>query len=117
MNLNHFAVKVRGMNSCRILASLAILFAGCQKTATPPPLPRQALHVCNWHYVPKDHFAADLKSAGDGQLSAEDLDAQYSEFLAEVEAVQAEQVAELRKLKLWVLSSNGESVHGTAAVG
>lgn len=87
------------MRSCRILAFLAILFAGCSQVPapTPPPLPRQALHVCNWHYVPKDHFAADLKS-GEGQLSDEDLDAQYSEFLAEVEAVQAEQVAELRKL-------------------
>ena len=86
------------MNSCRILAFLAIALAGCRQATISPPVPRQALHVCNWHYVPKDHFAADLKSVTDDQLSQEDMDAHYSEFLDEVEAVQREQIDELRKL-------------------
>lgn len=88
------------MKSCQTLTLLALTLAGCSQAPapTPPPQPRQALHVCNWHYIPKDHFAADLKSVGGGPLSDEDLNAQYCEFLAEVEAVQVEQVAEMRKL-------------------
>lgn len=100
LNLNHFAVKVRGMNSCRIITLLVATLAGCSQAPKSPPasLPRQALHVCNWHYIPKDHFAADLKTASGNQLTQEDLEAQYNEFLDEVEAFQREQIKELREL-------------------
>lgn len=85
------------MYSCRIITLLAITLLGCSH-ATPPTVPSKVLHVCNWHYVSKDGFAADLRSANDAKLTDQELDAQYAMFLDEVEAVQREQVEELRKL-------------------
>lgn len=98
LKLTRLAVKVLVMNSCRILAFLAIALAGCRQATTPPATPRQALHVCNWHYVSKEDFAADIQSAIDAQITEQELDAQFAEFLDEVEAVQLEQIDELRKL-------------------
>lgn len=97
MNLSPFAVKVRVMNSCRIITLLAISLVGCRQ-ATPPTPAGKVLHVCNWHFVPKEHFVADLRSANDVRFTEQELAAQYAVFLDEVEAVQREQVEELRKL-------------------
>jgi hypothetical protein len=55
------------------------------------------IHVANWHFVPRDAFAADLRDQDD-TISDDKIDRLYAEFLDEVEAVQQEQMALLRAL-------------------
>lgn len=55
------------------------------------------VHVANWHYVPRDAFAADLRDQDD-TLPDDEIDRRYTEFLDEVEAVQREQMDLLRAL-------------------
>ncbi len=63
------------------------------------PKPRlRIVHLKDWHYVPRDLFAADIRSASQAEYSDEDVDRLYAEFLAEVEQVQIEQAALLRCL-------------------
>lgn len=57
---------------------------------------RRVIHVCDWHYVAKDVFAADLRSGG--TYSDENIEEIYAAHLDDVEAVQADQVEHLRSL-------------------
>lgn len=59
-------------------------------------LTRKVIHVCDWHHLPKDVFAADLQLTAD--YIADELDRHYEQHLADVEAVQAEQIEQLRAL-------------------
>ena len=59
---------------------------------------RRIIHIRDWHFVAREDFAAELSGAEEGSLSKDDLEPRYEEFLAEVEAVQAEQRALLRHL-------------------
>jgi hypothetical protein len=56
------------------------------------------IHLRDWHLVPKDLYAADLRSATGRPLSDADIDALHAELLLEVELVQLEQAALLRCL-------------------
>lgn len=59
---------------------------------------RQIVHLLDWHFVPEADFAADLRDQSSEPISDEDIAELYEEFLAEVEAVQQEQMAILRVL-------------------
>ncbi len=56
------------------------------------------VHVLDWHYVPRDLYAVDLRHAAGRALSDEEVDRLHEELLLEVEAVQLEQLAVLRAL-------------------
>ena len=50
----------------------------------------RVVHILNWHYLPKDVFAADVRA--NGTLTDEEIDALYDDFLNDVESVQQEQI-------------------------
>jgi hypothetical protein len=52
----------------------------------------------DWHFVPQNDFAADLRDQSDTPISDDEIDAFYSEYLGEVRRVQAEQREVLRWL-------------------
>lgn len=61
-------------------------------------LARRIVHLRDWHFVPKDLFAADVQTAAGRDLTPGEVDRLYERHLMEVEAVQLEQVAVLRCL-------------------
>jgi hypothetical protein len=66
--------------------------------ATGPATPtRRIVHIRDWHLVPRDQFALDLRSR-QPSLSDAAIDREYERHVAEVEAVQLEQEAVLRCL-------------------
>lgn len=74
------------------------LLAGCQEAPSPAlSQTRQVIHVCDWHYVPKESFAADLRT-DNPNYSDEEIDKLYAQHLVDVEAIQAEQIQHLRIL-------------------
>lgn len=56
------------------------------------------VHLRDWHFVPKDLYALDMKHATGRELSDEEIDRLHRELLLEVEVVQLEQMALLRCL-------------------
>jgi hypothetical protein len=56
------------------------------------------VHLRDWHFVPKDLYAIDLKNAKGRELSVGEIDQLHQELLLEVEVVQHEQMALLRCL-------------------
>jgi hypothetical protein len=71
------------------------------------PRTREVIHVCDWHYLPRDVFAADLQTSAD--YSGDEIGRHYEQHLDDVEAVQAEQIKQLRGLirqhglkRIWV---------------
>jgi hypothetical protein len=59
---------------------------------------RRIVHLRDWHFVPEDLFALDLRDSAGKPQSDEQAKARYREFLLEVELVQLEQAALLRCL-------------------
>jgi hypothetical protein len=56
------------------------------------------VHLRDWHFVPKDLFAIDMKNAHGRELADDEINRLYEEHLLEVEAVQLEQMSLLRCL-------------------
>lgn len=56
------------------------------------------IHLRDWHYVPKDLYALDMRQAHGRELSQQELDQLHQELLLEAEVVQLEQMALLRCL-------------------
>jgi len=56
------------------------------------------VHLQDWHFVPKDLYAIDMKNVSGRELSEEQIDQLHHKLLLEVEAVQLEQMALLRYL-------------------
>lgn len=56
------------------------------------------IHFRDWHYVPKDLYALDMKEVHGRELSTDEIDRLHKELLLEVELVQIEQMAILRCL-------------------
>jgi hypothetical protein len=56
------------------------------------------VHLRDWHFVPKELYALDMKHATERELSQEEIDRLHRELLLEVEVVQLEQMALLRCL-------------------
>lgn len=58
--------------------------------------PKQIIiHILNWHFISKEDFGVDLSN---DDLSEEEIEKQYLEFLNDVEAIQKEQKQILRYL-------------------
>lgn len=67
----------------------------------PMPVQRPAsriVHLRDWHFVPKDLYALDLRSAAGKPLSDAEIDTAHEELVLEAEIVQQEQLALLRCL-------------------
>jgi hypothetical protein len=61
--------------------------------------PKQRIvHLRDWHFVPKDLYAMELRNSAGWVLSGEEMDGLHEELCLEVEAVQLEQMALLRCL-------------------
>jgi len=56
------------------------------------------IHLRDWHFVPKELYALDMKEVHGRELSADEIDRLHQELLLEVELVQIEQMAVLRCL-------------------
>jgi hypothetical protein len=56
------------------------------------------VHLRDWHYVPKDLYAIDLRNSAGRPLTDDEVDRLHEELCLEVEAVQLEQMAVLRCL-------------------
>jgi hypothetical protein len=56
------------------------------------------VHLRDWHFVPKDLYAIDMKQVHGRELTPEEIDRLHQELLLEVELVQFEQMALLRSL-------------------
>lgn len=62
------------------------------------PVRRRVIHILNWHFVPKNQFAADLNGQRDVPLTEDEMDEAFEEFRDDVESVQTEQLQVLRVL-------------------
>lgn len=58
--------------------------------AAPRPT-RRIVHVRDWHFVPRDLYALDLRQAAGRQLDDREIDDRFRELLREVDAVQQDQ--------------------------
>jgi hypothetical protein len=56
------------------------------------------IHLRDWHFVPKELFALDMKQAHGRELTTDEIDRLHQELLLEVELIQLEQIAVLRCL-------------------
>jgi hypothetical protein len=56
------------------------------------------VHLRDWHFVPKDLYSLDMKTAKGRELAAKEIEQLHQELLLEVEAVQLEQMDLLRCL-------------------
>jgi hypothetical protein len=56
------------------------------------------VHLRDWHSVPKEHYAIDMKSSQGRELTDDEVDRLHQELLLEIESVQLEQMALLRCL-------------------
>lgn len=56
------------------------------------------IHLRDWHFVPKDLYALDMKQAHGRELTERELDQLHQELLLDAEIVQLEQMALLRCL-------------------
>lgn len=56
------------------------------------------IHLGDWHFVPKDLYAIDLRDSAGRPLTDEEVDRLHEELCLEVEAIQLEQLAMLRCL-------------------
>lgn len=64
----------------------------------PRQFTHRIIHIRNWHFLPKDLFAAEFRQINGAKSKQSTIDPRYEEFLSEVEAVQQEQIAMLRRL-------------------
>ena len=65
----------------------------------PPDRPSQRIiHLLDWHFVPKDMYAADIRSLATEPITDAEIDQAWKELVSEVGAVQEEQIAILSRL-------------------
>jgi len=64
----------------------------------PSQSPRTIVQLRDWHFLPRNVFATSVRSANEDEISEDELDGLYEDFLLEVEQVQADQMAVLRHL-------------------
>jgi hypothetical protein len=62
------------------------------------PATHRIIHLRDWHYVPRDLYAQDVRAAAGRPLSEAEVDRLHEELCLEVEAVQFEHLALLRCL-------------------
>ena len=59
--------------------------------------PYRIIHILNWHALELEHFAADLRASGEEPEGEWGLEQAYDEHLDDVERLQDEQMAFLRR--------------------
>jgi len=67
----------------------------CLKAEKPTS---RIIHLRDWHFVPKELYALDMKQAHGRELTTDEIDRLHQELLLEVELIQLEQMAVLRCL-------------------
>src|SRR5262245_39942469 len=65
----------------------------------PPNPTHRIIQLRDWHYVPPDLFAVEVRQVTGKPLSDDEVDALYREALLEIELVQVEQTALLLVLR------------------
>ena len=68
------------------------------ETVGPSHSPQVVVQLRDWHFLQPDVFAASVRSVHEEEISDDELDEQYKDFLLEVERVQADQMTVLRHL-------------------
>lgn len=103
VELKAYVPKVRGriddlaVSAVHILRQLpGVMSVEVCRSAEPPQ--GRIIHLLDWHFVPQDLFAIDLRAAAKRSLSDAQLDHYYREHLLEVDLVQLEQLLVLRCL-------------------
>jgi len=66
--------------------------------APPGPVRHRIVRLADWHFLPRDLFAADIRDQADEPVPDAEIDRLYAAFLSEVEAIQVEQKGILRCL-------------------
>lgn len=56
------------------------------------------IHLRDWHWIPRDSFAIDVRNSSEEEPTEENIDRLYGEFLLQVDAIQTEQLEILRLL-------------------
>ena len=56
------------------------------------------VHVRDWHFINRDAFGIDAQNSSENELSESDISHHYGQFLLQVDAIQTEQLAILRRL-------------------
>ncbi len=56
------------------------------------------IHILDWHYLPKEVFAADLRDVSSEPIGDAEIRKRYRRFLRDVERVQKQQVVVLHQL-------------------
>lgn len=72
---------------------LVVLVTGCHPSVPPTKI----IHVANWHWLSKPNFAVDVRK-DEPDLTDEQINELYPQFIADIEAFQDEQFATVREL-------------------
>lgn len=65
--------------------------AGVEVLVSAPRPANRIIHILDWHFVPRDLYAPDLRQAAGRQLSDREVDDRFRELVREVDAVQQDQ--------------------------
>jgi hypothetical protein len=82
---------------CRATLEALPSVASVSRHVTSEPIVRRVIQIDDWHYVRLEPFAADLQESNPS-ISFEDIDFAHEDHIADVRAVQAEQLEVLRAL-------------------
>ncbi len=72
------------------------------------------IHLRDWHFIPRELFALDMKEVHGRDLADKEIDRLYQEFLLEVELVQIEQLATLLSTSLQAMLLAGQQGEGAS---
>ena len=56
------------------------------------------VHLRDWHFINRDAFGVDAQNSSENELTEEEISHHYGHFLLQVDAIQTEQLAILRRL-------------------
>ena len=56
------------------------------------------VHLRDWHFITRDAFGIDARNTSENELTEEEISHHYGHFLLQVDAIQTEQLAILRRL-------------------
>jgi len=72
--------------------------ASVEVLLNPVEAERSFIHIKDWHFVPREMFAADIRSTSVSPVTDAKIEQQFEEHLREVALVQDDQIKLLRKL-------------------
>lgn len=59
---------------------------------------QRIIHLRDWHFITRDAFGIDAQNTSENELTEEEISHHYGHFLLQVDSVQTEQLAILRRL-------------------